>query len=69
MSHPPKPDPYASEAETAALLTPDTRTAAEETLDILLDDAGYGEQGADPVQVLRLVALKLLKELDKYAPF
>jgi hypothetical protein len=69
MSHPQKPDPCASEADTAELLIPDTRTPAERTLDILLFAEGYGEQGADPVQVLRRVALKLLKELDKYAPF
>jgi hypothetical protein len=55
MSHPQKPDPCASEADTAELLVPDTRTTAESTLDTLLDDAGCGEQGADPVQVLRRV--------------
>ena len=62
MSQTQKPDPYASDAETDALLTPDTRTPAERTLDTLLDAAGYGEQGADPVQVLRRVALDLVEQ-------
>lgn len=69
MSHPHRPDPYASEAESAALLVPDTRSPAERTLDTLLDDAYYNEQGAEPVLVLRRVALELLKELERYAPF
>ena len=62
MSQTHKPDPYASEVDTAALLAPDTRTPAERTLDTLLDAAGYGEQGADPVQVLRRVALELVEQ-------
>lgn len=62
MSQNQRPDPYASEAESAALLVPDTRTPAERTLDTLLDDAGYGEQGAEPVLVLRRVALKLVEQ-------
>lgn len=65
MSHPNKPDPYASAADSAALLVPDTRTPAERTLDTLLDNAGYNEQGAEPVLVLRQVALKLVEKIHE----
>lgn len=60
MTH--KNDPYASEAETQALLAPDTRTEAERRLDKMMDELGAWEQGAEPYPLLRHIALELLKK-------
>lgn len=60
MTH--KNDPYASEAETQALLAPDTRTEAERKLDKMMDELGAWEQGAEPYPLLRHIALELLKK-------
>lgn len=54
-------DPYASEADTDALMAADTRTPAERWLALLLDEHGGNEQGAEPEQVLRRVALALIE--------
>ena len=53
---------YATKEETEALLTKDTRTKAEKRLDEMLDERGAFEQGAEPYQVLRQIALELLAE-------
>lgn len=68
MSQTQRPDPYASEAESAALLVPDTRTPAERTLETLLEDAYYNEQGAEPLHVLRRVALELVEKMAERVP-
>jgi|GEM_PF-3474551 len=60
MTH--KNDHYASEAETQALLAPDTRTEAERKLDEMMDELGAWEQGAEPYPLLRHIALELLKK-------
>ncbi len=57
-----KPDPYASEAETQALLVPDTRTAAERNLAQMMAERGADEQGAEAYPILRQIALELLAE-------
>jgi len=64
-----KSDPYASEAETRALLVPDTRTEAEKHLDHLIQAASVSELcGADYSQALRNVALKLVEAVIFVTP-
>lgn len=53
-------DPYASEAETAALLVPDNRTPAERKLAAMIEANHGNEQGAELEIVLRQVALQLI---------
>lgn len=53
-------DEYASEAETAALIQPDTRTPAQKQLDKMLADRGADEQSANVVLILYEIALELL---------
>lgn len=60
MNH--KSDPYASEAETQALLQPDARTPAERKLDEMMDELGAWEHGAEPYPLLRHIALELLEK-------
>lgn len=55
-----RPDPYASEADTLALIRKDTRTEAEKYLDKMLDERGASEQGAEAGVILRQIALELL---------
>lgn len=57
-----KPDPYASEEDTLALMRKGARTPAERELDRMLEDSGASEQGAEPFLILRQIALKLLAE-------
>ena len=57
-----KPDPYASEAETRALLVPDTRTAAERKLAQMMTERGADEQGAEDYLILRQIAVEFLAE-------
>jgi hypothetical protein len=60
-----KPDPYASEEETLALLQKDTRTDAEKRLDVLLEERWANEQGVElegKYNVLRQIALELLEQ-------
>lgn len=57
-----KKDPYASEAETQALLVPDTRTAAERKLAQMMTERGADEQGAEAYLILRQIAVELLAE-------
>lgn len=57
-----KKDPYASEAETQALLVPDTRTAADRKLDQIMAERGADEQGAEAFLILRQIAVDLLAE-------
>ena len=57
-----KQDPYASEEDTLALLRKDTRTDSEKILDLMMDERGANEQGAEPYVVLRQIALELLDQ-------
>ncbi len=57
-----KQDPYASEAETQALLAPDTRTAAERKLAQMMTERGADEQGAEAYLILWKIAVELLAE-------
>ena len=57
-----KKDPYASEAETQALLVPDTRTAAERKLAQMMTERGADAQGAEAYVILRQIAVELLAE-------
>jgi hypothetical protein len=58
-------DPYASEAETDALIKPDPRGPAEKRLHTMMDERGAWEQGAESFSVLRDIALELLTEQIK----
>ncbi len=58
-------DPYASEAETAALIKPDTRSPAEKRLHTMMDEREAWEQSAESFSVLRDIALELLTEQIK----
>jgi hypothetical protein len=58
-----KSDPYASEAESRALLAPDTRTPAEKHVDSLLESLGASDQGVEPegrFNLLRQIAVGLI---------
>jgi hypothetical protein len=55
-------DPYATEAESAALIQKDTRTAAQKRLDWLLEVNGAWEEGAEAYPVLYQIALELLEK-------
>lgn len=55
------PDPYATEAESATLFQPDTRTPAEKHLAAMLEARGAGEQGAETEVMLRAIALELIE--------
>ena len=60
-----KPDPYASEEETMALLKKDTRSDAEKRLDGLLEERWANEQGVElegKYNILRQIALELLEQ-------
>lgn len=57
-----KKDPYASEAETQALLASDTRTAAERKLAQMMVERGVDEQGAEAYPILWEIAVNLLDE-------
>lgn len=54
-------DPYASEAETRALIQPDQRSDAEKKLDAMLEERGAWEQGTDAYPILYQIAVDLLK--------
>lgn len=60
MNH--KSDPYASEAETQALMVPDTRMKAERKLAQMMTARGADEQGAEAYLILRQIAVELLAE-------
>ena len=55
-------DPYASEAETLALLKPDVRSDAEKKLDAILESAGAWEQGVEAYPILYRIAVQLLDQ-------
>lgn len=56
-----KKDPYASEAESAALIKKDKRSPAQKKLDKLLDQRGANEQGAEVYPILYQIAVELLE--------
>jgi hypothetical protein len=56
-------DPYASEEESNAVITPDTRTPYQKMLDQMLDIHGANEQGAEPYPILYKIATNLLVAL------
>lgn len=57
-----KKDPYSSEAETQALLVPDTRMAAERELAHMMIARGADEQGEEAYAILWKIAVDLLNE-------
>jgi hypothetical protein len=58
-------DPYASEAETDALIVEDTRSLAQRTLDETLKFRGADEQGADSYKILYDIAVELIEARNK----
>ena len=56
-------DPYASEADTLALLRPDQRSDAEKKLDAMLEERGAWEQGSDAYPILYQFALEQMVEI------
>jgi hypothetical protein len=58
-------DPYASEAETDALIVEDTRSLAQRTLDDTLKFRGADEQGADSYKILYDIAVELIEARNK----
>ena len=57
-------DPYASEADTLALLRPDQRSDAEKKLDAMLEERGAWEQGSDAYPILYQFALEQMVERE-----
>lgn len=55
-------DPYASREESLKFMRPDVRTDSEKILDLMMDERGANEQGAEPYVVLRQIALELLDQ-------
>lgn len=57
---------YATEEQSQAAISPDTRTPAEKELDAMvqeeIDSKGYDLHSINDIQVLRSVALRLLEE-------
>ena len=60
-----KNDPYASEAETDALIAEDTRSLAQRTLDDTLKFRGADEQGADTYKILYDIAVELIEKRNE----
>lgn len=60
-----KEDPYASEAETDALIVEDKRSLAQKTLDDLLIVRGADEQGAESYKILYDIAVELIEKRSK----
>jgi hypothetical protein len=58
-------DPYASEAETDALIVEDTRSLAQKTLDDQLIFRGADEQGADSYKILYDIAVELIEKRNE----
>jgi len=58
-------DPYASEAETDALIVEDTRSLAQRTLDETLKFRGADEQGADSYKILYDIAVELIEKRNE----
>lgn len=54
-------DPYATKAESEAVITTDTRSHSEKYLDQLLDMNGANEQGAEAYPILYKIALELVE--------
>lgn len=54
-------EPYASEAESAAVIAPYTLSAAEKKLHDMMDERGAWEQGAETYPVLYQIAIELLE--------
>lgn len=58
-------NPYATTEESQALIQPDTRTPAEKELDAMIqeeiDRNGYDLHSVNDLEVLRAIALRLIK--------
>lgn len=54
-------DPYASEEDSLALVRKQSRTDAEKVLDLMMDERGANEQGAEPYVVLRQIAIEMIE--------
>jgi hypothetical protein len=57
--------PYASEAETDALIVEGTRSLAQRTLDETLKFRGADEQGADSYKILYDIAVELIEKRNE----
>ena len=57
-------DPYASEADTLALIRRDQRSDVEKKLDSMLNERGAWEMGAEPFLVLRQITLEQMKTIE-----
>ena len=60
-----KKNPYASEAETDALIIEDQRTDDMRLIDKLLDERGANEQGAESYKILYGITLELMAKTRK----
>ena len=60
-----KKEPYASEAETDALIVEDKRSLAQKTLDDLLIFRGADEQGAESYKILYDIAVELIEKRNE----
>ncbi len=57
-------DPYASEADTLALIRRDQRSDVEKKLDAMLDERGALEMGAEPFLILRQITLEQMTTIE-----
>lgn len=57
-------DPYASEADTLALIRRDQRSDVEKKLDAMLDERGALEMGAEPFFILRQITLEQMTTIE-----
>jgi len=57
-------DPYASEADTLALIRRDQRSDVEKKLEFMLDERGALEMGAEPFLILRQITLEQMTTIE-----
>jgi len=57
-------DPYASEADTFALIRRDQRSDVEKKLDAMLDERGAWEMEAEPFLLLRQITLEQMTTIE-----
>lgn len=57
-------DPYASEADTLALIRRDQRSDVEKKLEAMLDERGALEMGAEPFLILRQITLEQMTTIE-----
>lgn len=59
-------DPYASEADTLALIRRDQRSDVEKKLEAMLDERGALEMGAEPFLILRQITLEQMTTIESF---